>query len=74
VKRIDIYYGGRHYSVGGRALADLRAEIDQILSRGSGWIEVNYGEGSMAPAQLLIAPGVGIALLPVAGDESDGEA
>lgn len=69
MKRIDIYYGGRHYSVGGRPLRELRDEIDGMLGRGSGWIEVNYGEGSMAPAQLLITPGVDIALLPVAGDE-----
>jgi hypothetical protein len=34
VKRIDIYYGGEHYSVGGRELADVQADIAAGLAVG----------------------------------------
>ena len=47
MKRIDIYYGGDHYSVGGRRIEDLRAEIEAGLKAGTYWLEVNDGEGAM---------------------------
>ena len=48
MKRIDIIYGGEHYSVGGRDLESLRAEIEeQLASGGVGWITVNDGEGAL---------------------------
>jgi hypothetical protein len=74
VKRIDIYYGGEHYSVGGRELADLQADIAASLAAGGGWLTVNDGEGAHRTAFLLIAPGVPIAVVPVPQERADGTA
>ena len=73
MKRIDIYYGGDHYSVGGRRLEDLRAEIEAGLEAGMYWLEVNDGEGEMRAAHLLLSPGVALAVVPVP-DEDPGPA
>ena len=43
MKRIDIYYGGDHYSVGGRRLEDLRQEVEAGLAGGVHWLQVNDG-------------------------------
>lgn len=69
MKRIDIYYGGEHYSVGGRRLEDLRQEVEAGLAAGSHWLEVNDGEGMMRIAHLLVTPGVPLAIVPIP-DES----
>lgn len=71
MKRIDIYYGGEHYSVGGRRLADLRNEIESGLASGTHWLEVNDGEGTMRAAHLLITPGVPLAIVPIPDEEPD---
>ena len=71
MKRIDIFYGGEHYSVGGRRLDDLRQEIETGLASGLHWLEVNDGEGMMRAAYLLMTPGVPLAIVPVPGDESE---
>jgi hypothetical protein len=63
--RIDIYYGGDHYSVGGRQLDDLKREIETGLDGGSHWLEVNDGEGMMRVAHLLLTPGVPLAIVPI---------
>jgi len=65
MKRIDIYYGGEHYSVGGRRLEDLRGEVEAGLAAGSYWLEVNDGEGMMRAAHLLVTPGVPLAIVPI---------
>ena len=65
VKRIDIHYGGDHYSVGGRALEALQQEIAAGLATGVHWLEVNEGEGSRRQAFLLLTPGVSLAIVPV---------
>jgi hypothetical protein len=70
MKRIDIYYGGEHYSVGGRRLDDLLREVEAGLAKGFFWLEVNDGEGMMRPAQLLITPGVPLAVIPIPGDDA----
>jgi hypothetical protein len=66
VTRIDIIYGGHAYSVGQRTLEALRSDVERALAQGSGWIEVNDGEGSPQAAHLLITPGVDLAILPLA--------
>ncbi len=58
MKRIDIYYGGEHYSIGGRRYEDLREEIEAGMIAGPYWLEVNDGEGQMRAAHLLLTPGV----------------
>lgn len=71
MKRIDIYYGGDHYSLGGRGYDDLRKEIEEGMKRGPYWLEVNDGEGQMRAAHLLLTPGVALAIVPVP-DENPG--
>lgn len=65
MQRIDISYGGEHYSTGDRSFEQLSAEIREALSEGIGWIEVNDGDGERRTAHLLITPGVPLALVPV---------
>lgn len=65
MKRIDIYYGGEHYSVGGRRFEDLRQEVEAGLQKGTFWLEVNDGEGMMRAAHLLLTPGVPLAIIPI---------
>ena len=69
MKRIDIYYGGEHYSVGKRRVEDLRAEIEAVLATGTYWLEVNDGEGQMRTALLLLSPGVALAVVPVPDED-----
>lgn len=65
MKRIDVLYDGGSYSIGGRELQEVRAEIEAILrSEKPGWLKVNYGEGKPQPAELLIAAGCRISLMP----------
>jgi hypothetical protein len=68
MKRIDIYYGGNHYSVGDRDFDDLQREIISAVSSGPSWIEVNDGEGAPRSAYLLLSPGVPLTVVPIADD------
>ncbi|MFE7844459.1 hypothetical protein ACFUTX_04600 [Microbacterium sp. NPDC057407] len=65
MKRIDIVYGGEHYSVGGRDPAELRSEIAHGLASGVHWLEVNDGEGATRTAYLALTPGTPISVIPV---------
>jgi hypothetical protein len=63
MKRVDIYYGGEHYSIGGRDLSDVEAEVKKGLDSGSTyWLVVNTGEGKLRLSSLALTPGVSIAL------------
>jgi hypothetical protein len=64
MKRIDVFYDGSHYSVGGRELADLQSQIGALASTG-GWLLVNDGEGARRDSYLWITPGTPISLIPV---------
>ena len=71
MKRIDIYYGGEHYSIAGRDLALDVVEVEIATAFDSGathWLEVNSGEGRMRPSVLAITPGTPIALTPAHED------
>ena len=65
MKRIDIFYGGEHYSVGGRELDDVLEEISSGIASGVHWLSVNDGEGAPRQAYLLLTPGTQIAVVPV---------
>ena len=65
MKRIDIYYGGEHYSVGGRDLEEVQEEIVEGLASAPRWLEVNDGEGDVRTAYLLLSPGVPLAVVPI---------
>ena len=73
MKRIDIYYGGEHYSVGGRDLGDVTREIVEGVTSGPRWLEVNDGEGEVRTAFLLLSAGVPLAVVPIP-DETLGPA
>ncbi|WP_461472557.1 hypothetical protein [Microbacterium sp. HJ5] len=68
MKRIDIIYGGEHYSVGGRELDSLLGEIEDGVSSGLYWLTVNDGEGAPRWAHLLLTPGVPLAIVPIPDD------
>lgn len=65
MKRIDIYYGGDQYSVGGRELEALQREIATGLASGVHWLEVNQGEGRRRQAFLLLTAGVPLSIVPI---------
>ncbi len=66
MKRIDIVYGGRDYSVSGRELDDLQNEIESLLAGGAGhWLQVSIAGGEPQPTYLYLSPGTPIALVPV---------
>lgn len=67
MKRIDIHYGGHLYSVGGRDVDELQAEIDSYHD-GGGWLLVNDGEGARRDAYLWLTRGSSIALVPIPDD------
>ncbi|MGC5225286.1 hypothetical protein ACPW96_22185 [Micromonospora sp. DT81.3] len=64
MKRIDLHYGNHLYSVGGRELADMQAEIELLMDNG-GWLVVNDGEGTRRDSYLWISPGVPLSLIPI---------
>jgi hypothetical protein len=69
MKRIDIYYGSRHYSVADREVEDLKRQVADALRGDGDWIEVNYGEGSRTAAFVFLTPGVDIAIVPIPKSE-----
>ncbi len=70
MKRIDIHYGSHLYSVGGRDLDDVRAEIESFHDNG-GWLLVNDGEGARRDAYLYLSRGSSIALIPIPDDPAE---
>ena len=64
MNRIDIVYGGRPYSLGGRTVASIQEELATALASGRPyWLRVNSGEGRIEDAYLLIAPGISVVLV-----------
>jgi hypothetical protein len=79
MKRIGIIYAGREFSVGEENFEQMKADIEEAMRSGrSVWITVNHGEGRPQPTELLVGPGIPIALLPIPdeppgpADEADG--
>ncbi len=69
MKRIGIIYAGSQFSIGEQDYDGLKAEIEAAHSEGRpAWIVVNHGEGRPQRAELLVGPGIPIALLPIPGD------
>ena len=63
MKRIYITYGGIGYTIAHADLDDLKATLlNAHLSGTPVWLRVNHGEGSYLEADLLIAPGIGVAI------------
>ena len=73
MKRIDVYYGNDHFSVGGRELEDLQRQIVEGIANAPSWLEVNDGEGMLRPSFLLLTPGVPLAVVPIPEPDVDGD-
>lgn len=74
MNRVDIVYGGKPYSLGGRSVESVQAEIAVAISSGLPyWLRVNSGEGRIEDAYLLIAPGIPFALVNVKPNNGGGE-
>jgi len=70
VKRIDVFYEGRLYTIGNRGLSDVQREIaDGVRSGEPRWLKVNAGEGRYAETFLLITRATSISLSAVVIDE-----
>lgn len=62
-------YGAEDYSIGGRDLADVQAEITAgVADGGIYWLNVNEGLGLEKPASLAISNGTPVALTPISGE------
>jgi len=69
MKRIGIIYAGTQFSVGQEDLEQLKSDIEEATRSGrSAWIRANHGEGRPQPAELLIGPGIPIALIPMSDE------
>ena len=63
VKRITLSYGGTVYSLADADIEDLKRQLLEVHTGGAPfWLQVNHGEGSYRETELLIAPGVSVAI------------
>ena len=66
MKRININYGGEHYTIADADPELLKAEImEAILTERPFWLRVNHGEGTVRPADLLITASTPFALMGI---------
>jgi hypothetical protein len=66
VKRINIRYGGDHYTIADADPEVIKAQISDALNSGAPlWLRVNHGEGTVRAADLLITPGTSISLIGI---------
>lgn len=68
MKRIDVHYAGRLYSIGGRDFDEVRQEVADAQARG-GWILVNDGEGTRRDAYIWLSGGTPISLVPIPSED-----
>lgn len=74
MKRIDILYGGDLFSINEREVDELRAEIDDMIADGGGWLTVNMGDHTRREAHLRLTAHTHVVLAPVpAGEEEPGD-
>lgn len=70
VKRINILYAGKQYSVSGRDIDEVKEEIRAAVeSAVPTWLEVNVGEGKYKRADILLSPGIDVAVVGIDADE-----
>jgi hypothetical protein len=69
VKRITIAYGGISYTVADTDVDELKKQILTVHTSGTPmWLRVNHGEGSYRETDLLIAPGISVAVTGIDAD------
>lgn len=74
MKRVDIEYVGKSYTVPHTTAEAVRTEIEEGLARSKPfWLQVNVGEGKPQPVSLLITPGIGITVADLNVDEETGD-
>ncbi|MCS5732534.1 hypothetical protein [Herbiconiux daphne] len=70
MKRINILYAGTQYSISGRDVDAVKEEIRAAIeSAVPTWLEVNVGEGKYKRADILLTPGVGVAVIGIDADD-----
>ncbi|RNE62096.1 hypothetical protein [Cryobacterium tepidiphilum] len=73
MKRVEVHYQGRIYSIPDTSMESVRDTVDHAL-RGSGshWLQVQNGEGLGQDAFILITPGIPISIVnPTPSGTSD---
>ncbi|MGA1837634.1 hypothetical protein VD659_11960 [Herbiconiux sp. 11R-BC] len=66
MKRINILYGGKQYSVSGRDVDEVKEEIRAAVEKAVPvWLEVNVGEGRYKRADILLSPGIDISVIGI---------
>jgi hypothetical protein len=70
MKRINIMYAGKQYSISGRDVNEVKEEIRATVeSAVPTWMEVNVGEGKYKRADILLSPGVEVAVIGIDADD-----
>jgi hypothetical protein len=70
MKRINILYAGKQYSVSGRDVDDVKEEIRSAAAATEPtWLEVNVGEGKFKQASILMGPGIEVAVIGIDADD-----
>lgn len=60
---LEVAYGGATYRIAGRSMQEVQLHIAVALASGHpGWLEAYDGFGTRTPYELLITPGVPIAI------------
>jgi len=60
---IDLVYDGHQYTVPDADLDQLRQHVlDVVAGAPAFWLTANHGAGSYRPVELLVAPGVALAV------------
>jgi hypothetical protein len=73
MKRVEVHYQGRTYSIPNTSLESVREAVDEALSgAGSHWLNVHNGEGLGQEAFILVTPGIPISVVdPTPSGDSD---
>ena len=69
MKRIYITYGGIEYTIAHADLDEVKVTVlNAHLSGTPVWLRVNHGEGTYLETDLLIAPGISVAVTGIDAD------
>jgi hypothetical protein len=72
MRRVDIAYGGNHYSLPRTTVEDVKRTIEEALAAPEPqWLTVNFGEGKPQPVEILIRPGIPLALAQVSTEDNE---
>lgn len=70
MKRINILYGGKQYSISGRDIDEVKEDIRSAVEKATPtWLEVNVGEGRFKRASILLSPGIDVSVIGIDADD-----